>query len=159
MFREFLKRQSHVFHIQLWPDRIKISEMNTSRFVEDAPLIALEVKDAKTIVKDIGQSAELLGVLDNVTVVNPFFGDGYVLSDIDGGVAVINHHLRLLIKELPGKIFSHLIIFQPMLAAEKGLSIECEDTSELLSKKCAARNVIIMEPDEYIDLQGSEEPG
>lgn len=155
MFREFFKRQSHVFHIQLWPDRIRISELNTSRFIEGAPFVAVEVIDAKKMIRDIGSAAQAHGALENVTIVNPLYGSGYVLSDIDGAVAVINHHLHLLTQELPGKIFSPLMIFQPMLAAQKGLSIDGGDISDLLSKKCGARNVIIMEPDEYLDLDGA----
>ena len=156
MFREFLKRQSHVFHIQLWPDRIRITEVNAARFVEDEPFIALERNGKKTIVKEIGKSAKPMGVLENVRVSNPFFGDGYVLSDIDSAEAVIKHHLYLLTQALSGKMFSPLMIFQPMEVAERGFVADGGDVSAFLSKKCGARNVIIMEPDEYLDLDSNE---
>ena len=156
VFREFLKRQSHVFHIQLWPDRIRITELNSGRLVEDAPFIALERDGKKTLVKEIGSPAPPLGVLENVTVINPFFADGYVLHDIDSAEAVIKHHLYLLTQELSGKVFSPLMIFQPMESSEKGICIDGGDISDLLTRKCGARNAIIMEPDEYIDLGARE---
>lgn len=155
MFREFLKRQAHVFHIQLWPDRIKISEMNTARSIEGAPLVAFDGNDAKKTIRDIGSAAQAHAALENVNVMNPLYSEGYVISDIDGAAAVINHHLHLLIKELPGKIFSPLMIFQPMQAVERGLCVDDGDVASLLSKKCGARNVLIMEPDEYLDLDGA----
>ncbi len=154
MFQQFLKRQSHVFHIQVWPDRIKISELTSSRAVEDVPVIAFEANDGKKIVKGIGKAAQSLGILENVTMMNPFYSEGCVLSDIDGAVAVINHQLHLLTQELPGKIFSPLMIFQPMQFSEKGLGSDGDDVAGMLSQKCGARNVIIMEPDEYLDLDG-----
>ena len=156
MFNEFLKRQSHVFLIQLWPDRIRITELTAARFVEDAPLIALEDDGKKPVIKEIGKAARAMAVMENVSVFNPFYGDGYVVSDIDGAVAVINHHIHLLNQELSGKMFSPLMIFQPMEAAEKGDSVDDVDISEMLSKKCGARNVIIMAPDEYLDLDSKD---
>ena len=97
-----------------------------------------------------------MGVMENMRVFNPFFADGHVVSDVDGAVAVINHHLHLLTQELSGKMFSPLMIFQPMEDADKGVTDDDADISEMLSKKCGARNVIIMAPDEYLDLEREE---
>ena len=152
MFEQFLKSQSHVFHVEVWPDRISTRELTSGEGVEDAPVIALEMRDKKPIVKEIGEAAKAMGVMENVKVLTPYFDDGWLISDIDAAAAIINHQLHLLEKKLPRKMFAPLIIFQPMEEAEKGVAAVDIDLKAAFASRCRAKNVIIMEPDEYLDL-------
>ena len=154
MFREFLKRQSNVFYIQLWPDLIKVTELNSSQVYEDAPLVAFDSGDEKHTILEIGESARSLSGKPNVAVIGPLYSDGYVFADIDCVVAIINHAIFSMSKRAPGKIFSPLIIIHPMRDAERGLCVGDADVAKLLSKRCGARTTLLMEPDEYLDLDG-----
>ena len=64
MFEQFLKNQSHAFHVEVWPDRIQTRELTSGEAVEDAPVIALEMRDKKPIVKEIGEAAKPMPGMD-----------------------------------------------------------------------------------------------
>ena len=152
MFEKFLKTQSHVFHVEVRPDRINTRELTSGETVADAPVIALEMRNNKPIVKEIGEAAKSMDVMENVIVLTPFYDDGWLISDIDAAASIINHQLHRLEKKLPRKAFAPLIIFQPMEETEKGVSPDEIDLIRALGKRCRAKNVIVMEPDEYLDL-------
>ncbi len=152
MFQEFLKRQSHVFYLQFWPQRIKATELHSAQFYDDEPIVALEIKDEIKTIKEIGVAARAQDGLTGIVIVNPFYNNGYAFSDVDCAVALINHAIFAVSEGLQGKIFAPLIIFHPMESSKEGLCTDDVDIKKVLSDGCGARTVIIMHPDEYLDL-------
>lgn len=154
MFKEFLKRQSDVFYIQLWPGRIKVTEMRSLKVFEDAPLIAYGDDEKEKTILAVGASCRSLENASCAIVSNAFYDGDQVFADLDCAAAVINHALYTLIKELPQKAFAPLIIFHPMSQACEELGVSDDEAKRFLVKRCGAKRAIIMAADEYLDLDG-----
>ncbi len=154
MFENFLKRQSDVFYIQLWPDRIKVAELNSSEIFDDEPVLAYRNDNDHKIIVEIGAASKALTGAEATHIVNPFYQDDSVVGDVDSAVAIINHALHIITKKISGKFFSPLIIFHPMAEAKDGVGIGDAELKKLLSRRCGAKEVLIMKPDEYLDVEG-----
>ncbi len=152
MFQQFLKRQSYVFYVQVWPDRIKVTELNSLQFFDDLPLLSYENDGEEKIIRAVGAASQPLDGLQNIVTVSPFYKNDCVIADVDGAVAIINHALFTLTSELPRKMFSPLVIFHSMCEMENDLGVSDAEAKKLLAEKCGAREAIIMKSDEYIDL-------
>lgn len=154
MFEAFLKRQSDVFYIQIWPERFKATELNSLQRYDDAALIAYERDGESKIVRAVGASSRSLENTPNTHIVNPFYGRNFVFEDMDCAVAIINHALFTLMESLPNKVFAPLLIFHPMCDSKDELGLTVSEAKKLFVKRCGAKKVIIMAPDEYLDVEG-----
>lgn len=154
MFKEFLKRQSDVFYIQVRPGRIRVTELNSSKVFDDAPLIAYEIDGTEKTILAVGASCRSFENMPGAVVAAAFYGGDRVVADADCAVAVINHALYTLTTELPQKAFAPLIIFHAMYDMEGGLGMSEAEAKKLLAKRCGAKRAIIMSADEYLDLDG-----
>lgn len=154
MFREFLKRQSDVFYIQVRPGRIRVTELNSSTVFDDEALIAYEGDGAEKTILAVGASCRSFENMPGAVVATAFYDGDHVIVDADCAVAVINHALHTLITELPQKAFAPLIIFHAMNDMKGGLGMSEAEAKKLLVKRCGAKRAIIMSADEYLDLDG-----
>jgi len=154
MLKNFLKRQSDVFYVQVWPERIKVTELNSSEVFDDAPLLAYKNEGEEKTVVSIGAASQTLGGLETTQIVNPFYRDGCVIGDVDCSIAIINHALHTITEELSGKFFSPLLIFHSMSEVVDDVGHSDDELKALLSRRCGAREVVIMKSDEYLDLEG-----
>lgn len=152
MFKNFLKRQSDVYYIQVWRERIKVTELNSSEVFDDEPVLAYKSEGDKKTILSIGiSSSDYEGEIDH-SIVRPFYTDGRVVGDADSAVAIINHAIYTITERLSGKFFSPLLIFHTMEDVDREGSQSDEDLKTMLSRRCGAKNVLIMKSDDFLDL-------
>ena len=152
MFDNFLKRQSDVFYIQVWRERIKVTELNSSEVFDDEPSLAYKSDGDKKTIMSIGvSSSDYEGQTDH-SIVRPFYSDGHVVGDADSSAAIINHAIHTITQKLSGKFFSPLLIFHAMEDVNNDGEQSDEALKKMLSRRCGAKNVLIMRSDDYLDL-------
>ncbi|MBQ4834891.1 MULTISPECIES: rod shape-determining protein [Pseudoalteromonas] len=133
---------SNDLYIQVWENRIKVSNIQSKEVYDQEPLLAVEVKPngAKQVVA-IGSACKNLDKKKYI-VANPFSHPRVLLADFYIAEKVLQHvvkemHTSQRISPAPR------IIFQPMEKTEGGLSSVEERAFRELCVGAGAREVII----------------
>ena len=109
-------------YVQIWKNRIKVTDINTRKVFDEVPLLAIDKSDEKKhIVVAIGNSAKSK-TSDSINVVNPFDHPRSLLSDFTVAEKILQHIFRELLNK---KLLSPapLVIIQPMEMLEGGLTM------------------------------------
>ncbi len=121
MYSWLLSKFSTTFYIQIWENRLKITDIENNQVFEELPLVAIQTtgKGEKIIVA-VGNNAKLeMG--ENTEVLNPFLHPRVLIADF----TVAEKLLQLAFKKLnTGKLFATKprAIVHPMVKTEGGLS-------------------------------------
>ena len=122
---------SSTLYVQIWSDRIKVTDIKTGKIFDEAPLVAIDRADEKkpTIIA-IGNSAKSLHQ-QTTSVVNPFKHPRSLLSDFTVAEKLLQHVFLELVGAYTLKPRPKVII-QPMEMLDGGLTmIECRAFREL----------------------------
>jgi len=133
---------SNDLYIQVWENRIKVTNIQTKEIYKQKPLMAIETKaNGSKIVFAIGDSCESLDKR-KYQVINPFSHPRVLLNDFLVAEKIVQHAVRELHKS---RYFvpAPRIIFQPMEKTEGGLSPIEERAFRELCLGAGAREVTI----------------
>ena len=144
MYLPFLKILSaKTAYIQIWSDRIKVTDIKTGSFYDENALVSL-IKDNKnemTIIEEIGDSVLELSK-GNRKIIEPFKHPRVLISDFSAGEKVVQHAFQ--------KIYGHsflsptpIAIIQPMEKLEGGLTLIEDKALRELAIGAGAHKVFI----------------
>ena len=136
MIKNLLKMFNTTLYVQIWQDRIKVTDIKTNAVFDQKPLVQIETKsNGVKFVTAIGNQAM-------VNVVNPFLHPRTLLNDF----YVAEKLLQKIVIQLIGKKFISpipAIIIHPMEKTEGGLTmIEIRAFEELAQGVGARKSVV-----------------
>jgi rod shape-determining protein MreB len=139
---DFLKKFNSCLYIQLWDNRITVTNSNGEKVYDDVPFIAFR-KSGKNqmVVDDIGHKAKFMKHNNN-QVINPFTHPRTIINDFYAAEKLI----QMIIQSIFQKRFispSPVVIFHPMETFEGGLTmIEDKALREVMLGAGARESVI-----------------
>ncbi|MCW9048323.1 MAG: rod shape-determining protein MreB [Gammaproteobacteria bacterium] len=116
MIRKLLDNFAQTLYVQIWENRIKITNTSTLSIIEEKPLVECKTKaDGKIIITAIGNKA-------GVESINPFSHPRTLFSDFHIGEKLLQ---ELIKKAIPGSFISiaPCVIIHPMEKIEGGLTM------------------------------------
>lgn len=141
MLGRLLNRYNTALYIQIWEQRIKITDFTSGKVFEGKPLLAIDTSSGIKVVKAVG-SAAILETGGNIDIVNPFSHPRSLLADF----AIAEKLLRYLFKKLSdSRLFrpAPAVVIHPMEKLEGGLTdVEIRAFSEL-ALGAGAREVFV----------------
>ncbi|WP_126452091.1 rod shape-determining protein [Sulfuriflexus mobilis] len=142
MIKRFINSFGTTMYVQIWEKRIKVTNIETGKIYDEAPLVAIEtVNKDKKAVNAVGNKAALL-MGKNIEVINPFSHPRVLFSDFHVAEKLLQHIFKLL---TGGKIFilAPAVVIHPMEKTEGGLTLIEERAFRELALGAGARDVVI----------------
>lgn len=132
MYRALINKflPSPVLYVQISEDRLKILNIHSRKRYDEKPLLAIEVKEPKTVVA-AGNAAELLRNKPNVSVLNPFAHPRTLISNFQVAEKLLQHAFKLV---LTGRLIQPApkVVLHPLSKLEGGITeIETKAFMEL----------------------------
>ncbi len=122
MLNRILSRFASVLYVQIWENRIKVTDISNNECFDDSPIVIIQTAEngAKTI-SGIGKKASEV-IKPNEVAVNPFSHPRQLFSDFYVGEKLLQHAFKQLsnIKSLRPR---PKVIVHPMEKIEGGLSM------------------------------------
>ena len=123
MYKCLLSKFSHILYIQIWENRIKVTNVNNGAIFDERPLVAITTKDnGQKVISAIGNDAVLAESMNNTKIVNPFSHPRTLLSDFE----MAERLFRYVFQILHGKAFfipTPKVVIHPMEKTEGGLTM------------------------------------
>lgn len=121
MFEKILDQFRTTMYVQIWENRIRVTDIATGKIYDEKPLVALKkIEKGASRIRAFGDRASLESG-ENVEIVNPFSHPRVLFADFAVGVKLLQH----ILKELRSKkIFmpSPQVVMHPMEKTEGGLT-------------------------------------
>jgi rod shape-determining protein MreB len=96
MFSNFIKRFSSVLYVQIWEDRLKVTDVANNESFDDSPIVVIQTQEkGKKVISGIGKRAAN-SVKENEVAVNPFSHPRALLSDFYVGEKLLQHAFKSL---------------------------------------------------------------
>ena len=150
-FNKLISKYSSTFYVQIWENKLKITEAPSGEVIEESPLVAIRTeKDGKKIIEAVGNNAKLAAG-PNLIVVNPFSHPRVLFSDFTVGEKLLAYFFK---KMNEGKYFAlrPIVVVHPMEKIEGGLTAIERRAFQELGAGAGAREVFVHEGPE-ISLQ------
>lgn len=121
MFLNFMKRFSSVLYVQIWEERLKVTDVANDESFDDSPIVVIQTQEkGKKVISGIGKRAAN-SVKQNEIAVNPFSHPRALLSNFYVGEKLLQHAFKSL-----GSIKSFRprpkVVMHPMEKTEGGLT-------------------------------------
>ncbi len=147
MFFNLIKKLSSSLYVQIWEERIKVTDIVNGHIYDEKPLVALETtKKGQLKVVAIDNSASLISD-SNIEIINPFSHPRVLFADFTVGEKL----LQYIFRELSGNKYlnpSPEVIIHPMEKTEGGLTmIELRAFKEV-AFGAGARDVVVYQGEE-----------
>ncbi|MCW8929066.1 MAG: rod shape-determining protein [Gammaproteobacteria bacterium] len=132
IFEKIVKKFSTILYVQIWENRIKVTDIVSGNIYDEKPLIATQKNNkGEVIVIAVGNSAELIECDLQTVITNPFSHPRTLLSNFMAAEKVLQHIIHTLLKN---KFFSPspLTVIHPMEKIDGGITqIEFQALREL----------------------------
>lgn len=136
MIRNWINKFGTTIYVQIWENRIKVTDIETNKVFDEKPLVQIETsQNGVKAVTAIGNNA-------NFNTVNPFSHPRVLFADF----FVAEQLLKLIIKQLvDNKLFSPapVIVIHPMEKTEGGLTMIEERAFMELALGAGARGAVV----------------
>ena len=136
MIKNIINKFGTILYVQIWENRIKVSDVMTSKGFDEKPLVELDLTKKNNIrVVAFGNEA-------GATSVNPFSHPRVLFSDFSVGEKL----LQLIIFRMLGSTFfspSPAIVIHPMEKTEGGLTVIEIRAFRELGLGAGARDVVV----------------
>jgi rod shape-determining protein MreB len=143
-FNKLVSRYSSLFYVQIWEEKLKMTESATGRSIEEAPLVAIRTEeDGKKIIDAVGNNAKLAAG-PKISVINPFSHPRLLFSDFTVGEKLLTYFLKEMNH---GKFFAlrPVVVIHPMEKTEGGLTDIERRAFQELAVGAGAREVFVHE--------------
>ncbi|NOQ36648.1 MAG: rod shape-determining protein MreB [Methylococcaceae bacterium] len=142
MFKNWIKKLNTIAYVQIWENRIKVTDINTGNNFDEKPIVAIETIANNNKILAFGNDA-LVVTGENIEQVNPFSHPRTLLV----GFTVAERLLQLIFKKIYGKRWfspSPAIVVHLMEKTEGGLTqVEDRGFRELMVMSTGARKVFM----------------
>lgn len=121
MFSNVIKRFSPVLYVQIWEERLKVTDVVTKASFDDSPIVVIQTNEkGKKIISGIGKTAAQT-VTENEVAVNPFSHPRALLADFYVAEKLLQHAVSSL-SRIPHIRPRPKVIVHPMEKTEGGLT-------------------------------------
>ena len=132
MIKDLIRKLDSVLYVQIWENRIKVTDVHTGEFYDETPLLAIEKnKKGQKIVSAVGNDVKTISVSSNIEVINPFSHPRGLINDLLVAEKILQHIFLVLY----GKKFippSPRVVVHPMEKNEGGITmIEAKAFTEM----------------------------
>ena len=121
MLTKLLKRFTSTLYVQIWEDRLKVTDIAKNKSFDDSPIVIIQTQDSgKKVISCIGNRAAN-SLKPNEIAVNPFSHPRALLSDFYVGEKLLQHAF----KNISNAKFLRprpKVIIHPMEKTEGGLT-------------------------------------
>lgn len=121
VFDRIILKYGGLFYVQIWEQKLKVTEASSGRTLEEPPLVAIRTEnDGKKVIEAVGNKAKL-SAIEGLNVVNPFSHPRVLISDFTVGEKLLAHFFQIFNKE---KFIapSPTVVIHPMERTDGGLS-------------------------------------
>jgi rod shape-determining protein MreB and related proteins len=143
MLKFFVGQFSTTLYIQIWEDRIKVTDIKTGDTYDEQPLIAVKttIKGQKVITA-VGNNAVHAQSDNDTKVINPFSHPRTLLSDFEVGERLLKFIFKALFKNT---ILNPLpkVVIHPMEKIDGGLTMIEERAFKELAMSAGAYEAIV----------------
>ena len=151
MINKLLSKIDSTFYVQIWKNRIKVTNIKTGKVFDEKPLVAV-FEDEKKIkkIEAIGNNAAL-SVGKNITVTNPFNHERSLLSNFVIGEKLLQHIFNELTES---RIFGIRpnVVMHPMEKLDGGLTDIEVNALKDMSIGAGARNTVVYQGSELLTV-------
>jgi len=123
MFKDLIRKLDTVLYVQIWENRIKVTDIHTGEFYDEAPLLAIEKnKKGQKVVFAVGNEAKMISPDGNTEVINPFSHPRGLINDFLVAEKILQHIYHVLL----GKKWispSPRVVVHPMEKNEGGITM------------------------------------
>jgi rod shape-determining protein MreB len=131
MFSKFINKFTTTFYIQIWDNRLKVTNLNNGNTYDDIPLIAISNEKIQAIGKDVSVYPH---------AVNPFSHKRVLFDNFDTASMIIRYAFEQTIRR---NFFSPIAIVQVKKQLESQLtSIEQRALCEVMTNAGARETII-----------------
>lgn len=150
MFEGLFTKLDPVLYIQIWEERIKVTDIRTGELFDEAPLLAIEInKDGLKVVSAVGDDAKLINERDSIELISPFSHPRCLLNDFHVAERILQH----IFGQILGKRFiapTPKVVVHPMEKNEGGLTVIEQKAFREMALGAGAREVLIYQGVELI---------
>jgi len=150
MIRNLINKFGSTVYIQIWENRIKVTDVPTREVYDEAPLVAIETNaKGQKIISAIGNEVKSIIPNNEIEIVNPFSHPRVLLDDFFVAEKLLQHTFHLLL----GKKFispAPLVVIQPMEKIEGGLTMIERKAFTELALGAGAREVALYQGSELL---------
>ncbi|MDX1755745.1 MAG: rod shape-determining protein MreB [Marinobacter sp.] len=147
MFRKWFNHLGTTLYVQLWENRLKVTDSGTGRTFDETPKIKIVTNQkGEKIISAIGTLADNTQE-PNSAVINPFSHPRTLLADFTAAEKVLQHAF----KTLSGNKYlspSPAVVIQPMEKVDGGLTQIEHKAFKELALGAGARDAIVYEGEE-----------
>ena len=141
MLEKFLSKLSTTLYVQIWENRIKVTDINTGKVFDEKPLLVFETTDKGRDVIAVGNNSSVAAG-SNITTINPFSHPRVLIADFTIAEKILQHifqslHHKKLIAAAP------LVVIHPMEKLEGGLTMIEHRVLLELASGAGARDVSV----------------
>jgi rod shape-determining protein MreB len=132
-----------VLYVQIWENRIMVTDIHSGEFFDETPLLAIERnKKGQRIVSAVGNDVKMLHIDENIEVINPFSHPRGLLNDFFAAEKVLQHIFHVLFNKRFVSV-SPRVVVHPMEKNEGGITmIEAKAFTEM-ALGAGAREAIV----------------
>jgi len=123
MIRSLINKFSTTIYVQIWENRIKVTDTQTGEVYDEAPLVAIETNSkGQKIISAVGNEVKSMVPSSEIQIINPFSHPRALLNDFLVAEKLLQHAFHLLFCK---KTLSPapLVVMQPMEKIEGGLTM------------------------------------
>lgn len=143
MIRSLINKFGSTIYVQVWENRIKVTDILTKKIYDEAPLVAIETNSkGQKIISAVGNEVKSITPSSDIEIVNPFSHPRALLNDFFVAEKLLQHSFHLLL----GKKFispAPLVVIQPMEKIEGGLTMIERKAFTELALGAGAREVAL----------------
>lgn len=121
MFLNFMKRFSSVLYVQIWEERLKVTDVANDESFDDSPIVVIQTQEkGKKVISGIGKRAAN-SVKQNEIAVNPFSHPRALLSDFYVAEKLLQHAFKRLSSSQYLRLRPKVLV-HPMEKTEGGIT-------------------------------------
>ena len=143
MIRSLINKLGSTIYVQVWENRIKVTDILTKKIYDEAPLVAIEKNPkGQKIISAVGNEVKSIIPSSDIEIVNPFSHPRALLNDFFVAENLLQHSFHLL---LGNKFISPApqVVIQPMEKIEGGLTMIGRKAFTELALGAGAREVAL----------------
>jgi rod shape-determining protein MreB and related proteins len=143
MFEKIIKKTNTVLYIQIWENRIKVTNISSGKVYDEKPLIAIQKNNkGEEVVVGVGNSVELIDSESQTIIINPFSHSRTLLSNFVLAEKILQYIFEKLLKQ-QFLLLSPLAVVHPMEKIDDGITqVEFRAFKELALGAGARESVV-----------------
>lgn len=157
--KQIPNKVSTTLYVQIWENRIKVTDISTGNIFDEEPLIAIQRNSkGKKVIVAVGNSASLPAYKkEGIEIINPFFHIRSLLSSFETGERLLQYIFGTLLKGVitkrgviigaPPKVIMH-----PMEKIEGGLTDIERKAFRELAISAGAKDVVVYQGADLIEI-------